>query len=121
MGLTNANVATALAVTKIRRSNPVLNYRLWANFSRLRQILETRGLSYYRSDNSITSLKIGDEEKAVSLSGSSAKERIYAPAMTYPVLGHGEARLRLQVSAAHTFEDLDEAGRAIATIISQSP
>ncbi|QGG93287.1 aminotransferase class I/II-fold pyridoxal phosphate-dependent enzyme (plasmid) [Agrobacterium sp. MA01] len=121
MGLTTANVATALAATKICRSDPVLNYCLWANVSRLRRILETRGLSYYRSDNPITSLKIGNEDEAVSLSRSLANERIYAPAVIYPVVARSEARLRLQVSAAHTFEDIDEAGRTIATMIPQSP
>ena len=45
---------------------------------------------------------------------------IYAPAMTYPVVAHGEARLRFQVSAAHTEGDLDQAAQTISRCIGQT-
>ena len=45
---------------------------------------------------------------------------IYAPAMTYPVVAHGEARLRFQVSAAHTEGDLNQAAQTISWCIGQT-
>jgi len=44
---------------------------------------------------------------------------IYAPAMTYPVVARGEARLRFQVNAAHIEGDLDEAAQTISRCIGQ--
>jgi 7-keto-8-aminopelargonate synthetase-like enzyme len=45
---------------------------------------------------------------------------IYAPAMTYPVVADGEARLRFQVSAAHTEGDLDQVAQTISRCIGQT-
>jgi glycine C-acetyltransferase len=45
---------------------------------------------------------------------------IHAPAMTYPAVAHGEARLRFQVSAAHTEGDLVQAAQTISRCIGQT-
>jgi 7-keto-8-aminopelargonate synthetase-like enzyme len=44
----------------------------------------------------------------------------HAPAMTYPVMAHGGARLRFQVSAAHTEGDLDQVAQTICRCIGQT-
>ena len=45
---------------------------------------------------------------------------INAPAMTYPIVARGEARLRIQVNAAHTDGDLDQVAQTISRCIGQT-
>ena len=54
------------------------------------------------------------------MSDGSFEAGSYAPATTYPVVAHGEARLRFQVSAAHTEGDLDQAAQTISRCIGQT-
>jgi len=76
-------------------------------------------LSLLSSDSAITGLRIGAEEYTRPVSDALFEVGIYAPAMTYPVVARGEARLRIQVNAAHTEGDLDEAAQTISRCIGQ--
>lgn len=120
MGMTTANAATALAATRICRAEPELIERLWANVHRLRHAFKNSGLTTYASDSAITGLRIGKEEHAHAVSDALFEAGVYAPAMTYPIVARGEARLRIQVSAAHTDADLDQAAQTIARIVEQA-
>jgi glycine C-acetyltransferase len=77
-------------------------------------------LSFYPSDSAITGLRIGAEEYTCAVSDALFEAGIYAPAMTYPVVARGEARLRIQVSAAHTDGDLDQVAQTISRCIGQA-
>jgi 7-keto-8-aminopelargonate synthetase-like enzyme len=82
--------------------------------------LRTAACPYYSNDSAITGLRIGTEEYTRPVSDASFETGIYAPAMTYPVVAHGEARLRFQVSTAHTAGDLDQAAQTISRCIGQT-
>ncbi|MFC5396963.1 hypothetical protein [Bosea vestrisii] len=45
---------------------------------------------------------------------------VFAPAVAFPIVAQGEARLRLQVSAAHKTAELDEAAAALATAFAET-
>lgn len=117
MGLTTANAATALAALEICRSDAAPRERLWANLDHLRAAFRFYGLTSFDSDSAITALKIGDEERACRVGEALRAAGVYAPAVTFPIVARGEARLRIQVSAAHTTADLDEGAAALAAVI----
>lgn len=117
MGLTTANAASALAALEICRTDAAPRERLWANLDHVRAAFRFYGLACLDSDSAITALKIGDEERARRVSEALRAAGVYAPAVTFPIVARGEARLRIQVSAAHTTSDLDEAAAALAAVM----
>ena len=117
MGMTTANVATALAALRVHRDDGFLLDRLWANVRHLRKRLGTHGLPFLDSDSAITAVLIGDEDAARHASQNLPGRGAYAPAMTHPIVARGQARLRLQVSARPSEADLDLAAEALHTVL----
>jgi 7-keto-8-aminopelargonate synthetase-like enzyme len=120
MGMTTANAATAMAALNVCRTDLSLRERLWANLSHVHDALRACGVPCFASDSAIIALRIGDEERASRVSAALRHDCVYAPAVGYPIVGRGEARLRLQISAAHEVADLDRAVAAIAVLINGS-
>lgn len=58
--------------------------------------------------SAILPLMIGDETKAVEIAVELRKRGVFIPAIRYPTVGRGKARLRLTLTAAHSAEDLRE-------------
>jgi 7-keto-8-aminopelargonate synthetase-like enzyme len=56
----------------------------------------------------ILPLIIGDETKAVELAAQLRARGIFIPAIRYPTVAHGNARLRVTLTAAHTAKDVSE-------------
>ena len=113
-GMTTANAASALAAVKICRGDPTLRTLLWKNCDRLRAALRARDIPMLDSDSAITAVVVGDEDRVRRASVDLLARGVYAPAIAFPVVARGEARLRLQVSAAHQAADLDHAAKAVA-------
>jgi len=72
------------------------------------------GLGPVRSP--ILPLLVGEEEKAVTLSAALRDLGVFIPAIRYPTVPRGEARLRLTVSAAHAATDIATLGAAFAQL-----
>ena len=64
--------------------------------------------------SAILPLMVGDEARAVELAASLRGQGVFIPAIRYPAVARGRARLRLTVTAAHTDADLEELGAALA-------
>lgn len=79
--------------------------KLWQNVARLRPALNCRAST---GQSAILPIRIGDEAKAVAAAAALRQQGIFIPAIRYPTVGRGAARLRLTVSAAHTPADLDQ-------------
>jgi 8-amino-7-oxononanoate synthase len=60
---------------------------------------------------------IGDESRAMDAAAALREKGIFIPAVRYPTVARGEARLRVTLSAAHTSEELDRAIRALREIL----
>jgi len=73
----------------------------------LRKALNGLGFDTVTSTTHIIPIVIGDEEEAMSLSGWLEKNGILAMTFRYPSVAMGEARIRLSLSAAHTWEDIN--------------
>ncbi|CAD5275686.1 8-amino-7-oxononanoate synthase [Bosea sp. 62] len=120
MGMTTANAATALTALKICRNDPGPCERLWRNVAHLREALRFYALACHDSDSAITAVKIGGEERARAMTTRLTRAGVFAPAVSFPIVAQGEARLRLQVSAAHETAELDEAAAALATAFAET-
>jgi 8-amino-7-oxononanoate synthase len=120
MGMTTANAATALTALKICRDDPSPRERLWRNVAHLREALRFYALACHDSDSAITAVKIGGEERARAMTMRLTRAGVFAPAVSFPIVAQGEARLRLQVSAAHETAELDEAAAVLATAFAET-
>jgi 7-keto-8-aminopelargonate synthetase-like enzyme len=56
---------------------------------------------------------VGAEAEAVALSERLLEAGVFVPAIRYPTVARGEARLRITVSAAHTSEDIEQLLKAL--------
>ena len=121
MGMTTANAATALAALDVHREDPAILARLWDNVRRLREGLVAGGAEPFASDSAITAVRIGDEDRTRLVSAALLHQGVYAPAMTFPIVARGEARLRLQVSASHSAADVAFASGEIVRALQAVP
>ena len=90
-----------------------LKEKLAENTSYFRTKLEKVGYTVGGATHPITPIMIMDERKTMALADELLKEGIYVRGFAYPVVPKGRARIRVQISAAHTKKQLDKAIRAL--------
>ena len=78
--------------------------------------MQEAGFDVDDGDHPIVPVMLGDAKLAQNMSQKLLEHGIYAIGFFYPVVPKGKARIRTQISAAHTKEDLDKAINAFATI-----
>ena len=106
--------AAAIATLDLLESSGDLLTRLRDNTAYFRAEMTTRGFEIPESDHPIVPVMIGDAVAAARMADRLLADGIYVRAFSYPVVPKGKARIRTQLSAAHTREDLD---RAIAAFV----
>lgn len=82
-----------------------------------RKQLKEKGMNILDGDSAIIPIMIYDAVKAIETANGLFKEGIYVTGFCYPVVPEGEARIRLQVSDALTYEDIDKAIEVIQRLI----
>ena len=82
--------------------------RLWSLVDELKNGLIARGWKLPVVQSAILPLIIGGETEAVALSEQLLERGVFVPAIRYPTVAHGEARLRITVSAAHSPGDIEK-------------
>lgn len=92
-----------------------LRQRLWDNATRFRAGLERVGFRLLPGEHPIVPVMIGDAALAQQLAEALLDEGIYVIGFFYPVVPKGQARVRTQLSAAHSPEQID---RAVAAFTS---
>ena len=90
--------------------------RLRENTQHFRSQLTARGVRVREGIHPIVPILIGDTAKAISMSTELLGRGVYVSGFGFPVVPQGQARLRCQISAAHTREHLDRAIDAIVEI-----
>jgi glycine C-acetyltransferase len=90
--------------------------RLQANARQLRGSLEQAGLTLKPGRHPILPVMLGDAAFAARMAEKLLERGIYVIGFSYPVVPRGQARIRIQVSAAHTGPQLDQAARAFAEV-----
>ncbi|WP_411675061.1 glycine C-acetyltransferase [Acidipropionibacterium acidipropionici] len=101
--------AAALATLDLLRSSGELRERLADNTAYFRSQMTARGFEIPVSDHPICPVMIGDAVKASQMADAMLARGIYVRAFSYPVVPKGRARIRTQMSASLTREQLDRA------------
>ena len=101
-----AVVAACLEALAIIRDEPERLERLWENTRTFKAGLHDLGFDTGASETPITPVIIGDEERTQSFARRLFEEGVFAPAIVFPTVAKGRARVRTIVTAEHTQEDL---------------
>lgn len=99
--------------------------KLWANTKFLKRELKKGGFQFQASETPIIPIHVGDAAKAFEFSRKLFEAGVFAPAVGYPTVAEGKARLRAIVSAGHKREQLlraaqilEEVGRPLGIVAS---
>ncbi|WP_326826090.1 glycine C-acetyltransferase [Streptosporangium sp. NBC_01639] len=104
--------ATSLRILDLISGHSDARMRLRANTERFRTRMTEAGFDILPGDHPITPVMIGDAAEAAALAERLLEQGIYVIGFSYPVVPHGKARIRVQLSAAHSTEDVDRAVEA---------
>ena len=114
------NICTAsLKVFEMLEKSTALRDTLEKNVHYFRAGMQKAGFDVSDGDHPIVPIMLGDANLAQSMSKKLLEKGIFAIGFFYPVVPQGKARIRTQISAAHTFEDLDKAIDAFTTTKNQ--
>ena len=108
--------ASALAAVRHVTAHPELVTRLHQNARYFREQLLSLGLKPLPGDTPIVPVILGETAKAIRMSELLLAEGVFVTGFGYPVVPQGHARIRCQLSAAHTKDDLDFALRAFKKV-----
>lgn len=103
------SAAGALAAIDHLEAHPELVTRLRENTAYFREKLTSLGYQPIEGDTPIVPVIVGETADAIALSTRLLDEGIFVIGFGFPVVPHGSARIRAQISAAHTREHLDRA------------
>jgi glycine C-acetyltransferase len=90
--------------------------KLWANTKLFKRELKKRGFQFKASETPIVPIHVGDAAKAFEFSKKLFDAGVFAPALGYPTVAEGKARLRAIVSAGHKKEQLVKAADILAEV-----
>lgn len=107
-------VAASLKVVDLLTESDELRRRLKSNTQFFRQGLEQAGLNVLPGEHPIVPVMLGDARLAAEVADWLLKRGIYVIGFSFPVVPKGQARIRTQVSAAHTEQELQRAIDAFA-------
>jgi len=108
--------AAALQALKLTAQGESLRAALRENTTFFRAQLDALGFTLLPGDHPIIPIMLGEAALATRMADRLLEEGVYAVAFSYPVVPKGQARIRVQMSAAHTREQLERAARAFAVV-----
>ena len=101
--------AAGIAMLDLLETSAELSQRLRENTAYFRSEMVARDFEIPESDHPIVPIMIGDAVEAAAMADRLLGEGIFVRAFSFPVVPRGKARIRTQMSAAHTRDDLDQA------------
>jgi glycine C-acetyltransferase len=101
--------AAGIATLDLLETSGELLQQLRENTTYFRSEMVARGFEIPESDHPIVPILIGDAVVAAEMADRLLGEGIYVRAFSYPVVPRGKARIRTQMSASHSRDDLDQA------------
>ncbi len=107
---------TAAHALKMLMENNDQLEKVKSNTKYFREKMTELGFDFSPGEHPIVSIFIGEATKAVEMAKNLLSEGIYVIGFGYPIVAKGHARVRVQVSAAHSREDLDKAVAAFEKV-----
>jgi len=107
--------AAALKVLEMLSASTALRDKLFENTRYFCQAMQAAGFDVATGEHPIVPVMLGDAVLAQKMSEKLLEQGVYAIGFFFPVVPHGKARIRTQISAAHTKKDLDQAVAAFRT------
>ncbi|XP_035910424.1 2-amino-3-ketobutyrate coenzyme A ligase, mitochondrial [Anopheles stephensi] len=107
-------VASASKVIDMLMESSELTAKVQSNTRRFREAMTKAGFTISGMDHPISPVMLGDARLASNFADEMLKRGIYVIGFSYPVVPKGKARIRVQLSAAHSEEEID---RAVAAFI----
>ncbi|QBR00283.1 glycine C-acetyltransferase [Paraburkholderia pallida] len=116
--LTPSIAAASLAVLELIASaeGAQLRARVQANGAHFRREMSALGFTLVPGEHPIIPVMLGDAQVAAKMADALLHEGVYVIGFSYPVVPKGRARIRTQMSAAHTPEQIDRAVAAFARV-----
>ncbi|HAS15544.1 MULTISPECIES: glycine C-acetyltransferase [Idiomarina] len=111
-----AIVQASIRVLDMLAEGHELRSQLWENASYFREQMTKAGFTLSGADHAIIPVMVGDAKLASEMSDRLLEEDIYVIGFSFPVVPKGKARIRTQMSAAHTREQLDRTIEAFTRI-----
>lgn len=108
--------ATSIKVLDLLEGSHALINKLHENSIYFRKNMQQLGFKLIPGEHPIIPVMLGDAKLAKTMADELLKEHIYVTGFSYPVVPHGQARIRTQMSAAHEKEHLDKAINAFAKV-----
>jgi glycine C-acetyltransferase len=108
--------ASALAAVRVLEAQPERVARLHQNATYFRDQLQGLGFKPLAGETPIVPVILGETAKAIEMSDRLLEEGVFVTGFGYPVVPQGHARVRCQLSAAHSRDDLDFALRAFTKV-----
>ena len=109
-------VTGALKALELVDEQPELREKLWDNTRYFRDRMTAFGFELIPGDHPIVPVMLRDELKTVEMAAAMNRRGIFVVGFSYPVVPRGEARIRVQMSAAHERTELDEALEAFKDV-----
>lgn len=106
--------AASLKVLELLTKTTELREKLFANTRLFRERMEGYGFNLLPGEHPIVPVMLGDAALATRMADALLKRGVYVIGFSFPVVPQGKARIRVQVSAAHTPDELEFAARQFA-------
>ncbi|MFI9845720.1 glycine C-acetyltransferase [Nonomuraea sp. NPDC051941] len=104
--------SASLRILDLLETSNEAREQLRSNTARFRGEMAEAGFDILPGDHPIVPVMIGDASEAAAMAERLLDLGIYVIGFSYPVVPHGQARIRVQLSAAHSAEDVDRAVQA---------
>jgi glycine C-acetyltransferase len=114
--LAPATVGASLKVIELLTTSPTLRDKTISNAMYFRKEMEAAGFEIVKGETAIVPVMIYDAPLAVKFAKMLLQEGIYVIGFVYPVVPEGKARIRVQLSAAHSMKQVDKAVKAFKNV-----
>jgi glycine C-acetyltransferase len=115
-GIPQSVACGARAALRALREEPAMLRRLHDNVDRFRAGVAAHGLKPLEGESAIVPIIVGETSRAIAMSERLLDDGVFAIGFGHPVVPEGAARVRVQLSAAHTEEQIDTAVDAFAKL-----
>ncbi|MCV9992856.1 glycine C-acetyltransferase [Paeniglutamicibacter sp. ZC-3] len=105
--LAPAIVAATLKALELVEGSGELREKLFANAALFRRRMTEEGFELLEGEHAIIPVMFGDAVKAAEVAGKMLEHGVFVTAFSFPVVPKGAARIRVQLSAAHSAEDIE--------------